>query len=75
MCECTTFRWFHGSFWLSTTVLSVIFASGVATAVRAEVRVEGTVAVVHITTNRDAVTDVLAALGTTFVCGCARQFC
>lgn len=54
------------SFRISTIILLGILGTGVSTAVEAEVHVEGTVAAIRITTNNDAIPDVLAALGATF---------
>jgi hypothetical protein len=43
-----------------------ISAAGAPTIAQAEVHVEGTVAAVHVTTDKDAIPDVLSALGAPF---------
>ena len=56
----------HLGILLGTILSSSILSAGVTTAAIAQVHVEGTVAAVHITTNKDAIVDVLAALEATF---------
>ena len=46
--------------------LSAVFVCSLATIARAEVRVEGSPAVVRVTTSRDTISDVLSALAATF---------
>jgi hypothetical protein len=46
--------------------LSVVFVCSLPTIARAEVHVEGSAAVVRITTSRDTISDVLSALAVTF---------
>lgn len=59
------FRWMaHGSLGISTPILLSVLGTGAP--VSAEVRVEGTVAAIRVTANKDAISDVLAALGATF---------
>src|SRR6266704_2468977 len=55
------------AFGFSAAVFLGVMTSGIATSSRAEVRVEGTVAELRITTtDKDAIADVLAALKATF---------
>jgi hypothetical protein len=54
----------HGVLGISTPILLGVLGTGAP--VSAEVHVEGTVAAIRITTNNDAIPDVLAALGATF---------
>ena len=46
--------------------LLAVLMGCLATTVRAEVRVEGGASAVHVTTSRDAISDVLSALAATF---------
>jgi hypothetical protein len=52
--------------WASASLLWAALAGGLATSARAEVHVEGSPDAVRITTGRDAIADVLAAVATTF---------
>jgi hypothetical protein len=54
----------HGALGISTPILLGVLGTGAP--VSAEVRVEGTVAAIRVTANKDAISDVLAAPGATF---------
>jgi hypothetical protein len=62
----TILRWPRSCIGIITTLLLSILATGGPTIAPAEVRVEGTVAAVRVTTNKDAIPDVLSAFGTAF---------
>lgn len=51
--------------WSATLLFGVVWA-GVATPVHAVVKVEGTITALRVTTEKDAVSDVLSALAATF---------
>jgi hypothetical protein len=56
----------RGYIGIFATLLFGISAAGAPTIALAEVHVEGTVAAVRVTTNKDAITDVLSAFGAPF---------
>jgi hypothetical protein len=56
----------QGSIRILTALLLSILGAGVPTAAEAQVRIEGTAAAVRVTTNKDAIPDVLSALGKAF---------